>query len=103
VPRRSSSGTPWSKPESSTLTSIGDREAKKFLGRITDMIERLPDSIKPALSCPTNEHMITLANGSTIESGHELRPGCPGRIDADEARRAPRAVHRSVEEPVSSG
>ena len=43
-------------------------EAKKFLARIMGMIARLPGPVQVALACPTNEHEITLANGSTIES-----------------------------------
>ena len=43
-------------------------EAKVFLARIMGMIARLPGPVQVALACPTNEHEITLANGSTIES-----------------------------------
>ena len=76
------------KPGSSTLiTSIGDREAKKVVARIMGMIERLPEPVKPVLGRPTNEHIITLANGSTIES---LPPGAGhsfavGTVVIDEA------------------
>lgn len=90
------------KPGSSTLiTSIGDREAKKFLARIMGMIARLPGPVQVALACPTNEHEITLANGSTIES---LPPGAGhsfavGTVVIDEAAKmqTDKALERVLE------